>query len=625
MALSVLPHAFLLLVTIYSSSGYLRAFFATDEGLYYDEAIRILRGEVIYRDFFDFVTPGVFFFIAGIFGVLGTQIVTVRLVLFLLYAGEVCLTYMLARRVIRSPFAALLPPLLFIEIAKCRSWWVVDHHVLSHLMALLMAYFLVRYVETCRLWCLIASGAAAGLAVCTTQHLGVVLVGAGVSWVLIWMPLWHRHSALRPSVAFLGGALVPIGGMIGYLAAHGALADAYSCTVTWIFSTYRAYHSVPYFGYGYRELVAVISRLPSFWAVRQGIYLAAVGYLPPLVLAAASVHFGVRAVTNWRKDKRDSELTVYGIVLMVGIALFAQVVAGPNTYFIKQTSTLAFVFAVSYLVTGLKFPVRISRWVEVVRPPPEGPGVPEGLILRIQLRSFTDIAASYLPALRLGLERASGEATSKYTGVRVSLVRPKLASPLRGLRFIVAICILALAFLDVSDRLLGAHRNLALGRPRRIYIQTSLGPVWTTDAQFAEDIRTVNSYVQGSTDAGQKIFAYYWSPYLYCVTGRSNALRFSGTLPGYHNEQQNAEMVAAIQQHTPALIIEDQIVDQLTRWGDSRIDAYGRENLITEPISVAVRESYRPVLTLKNFAVHAPLAPPRSAAVSGILSSQVSR
>src|SRR5260370_34153395 len=70
-----------------------------DEGIVLCGAERILRGEVPYRDFFSFYTPGSFYLVALVFRIFGDSLVAARLSLAV--AGTVCslVTYLLARRV----------------------------------------------------------------------------------------------------------------------------------------------------------------------------------------------------------------------------------------------------------------------------------------------------------------------------------------------------------------------------------------------------------------------------------------------------------------------------------------------------------------------------------------------
>ena len=49
-----------------------------DEGIVLQGAQRILRGEVLYRDFFSFFTPGSYYFLALLFKVFGSSFLVAR-------------------------------------------------------------------------------------------------------------------------------------------------------------------------------------------------------------------------------------------------------------------------------------------------------------------------------------------------------------------------------------------------------------------------------------------------------------------------------------------------------------------------------------------------------------------
>src|ERR1700693_4180702 len=49
-----------------------------DEGIVFQGAQRILRGQVLYRDFFSFFTPGSYYFLALLFKVFGSSFLVVR-------------------------------------------------------------------------------------------------------------------------------------------------------------------------------------------------------------------------------------------------------------------------------------------------------------------------------------------------------------------------------------------------------------------------------------------------------------------------------------------------------------------------------------------------------------------
>src|SRR4051812_14185044 len=83
----------------------------SDEGIVLQGAVRILRGEMPYRDFFSFYTPGSYYLHALIFRLFGTSERTARSLLLVYAALFPFLTYMLARRV-NSRRASLLAALL---------------------------------------------------------------------------------------------------------------------------------------------------------------------------------------------------------------------------------------------------------------------------------------------------------------------------------------------------------------------------------------------------------------------------------------------------------------------------------------------------------------------------------
>src|SRR5437773_11733427 len=70
-----------------------------DEGIVLRGAERILAGQIPYRDFFSFYTPGSFYLLAGLFRIFGDSFAVARISLALV--GAICsvLTYVLARRV----------------------------------------------------------------------------------------------------------------------------------------------------------------------------------------------------------------------------------------------------------------------------------------------------------------------------------------------------------------------------------------------------------------------------------------------------------------------------------------------------------------------------------------------
>src|SRR2546426_5215005 len=83
-----------------------------DEGIILQGAQRILRGEVLYRDFFSFFTPGSYHLLAFLFKLFGSSILVARTALVFFGAAYSVTTYLLARRVCSRASAALVASLV---------------------------------------------------------------------------------------------------------------------------------------------------------------------------------------------------------------------------------------------------------------------------------------------------------------------------------------------------------------------------------------------------------------------------------------------------------------------------------------------------------------------------------
>jgi len=70
-----------------------------DEGIILQGAQRILDGQVLYRDFFSFFTPGSYYLVALLFRVFGDSYLVAHTALVFLGAAFSPITYLLARRV----------------------------------------------------------------------------------------------------------------------------------------------------------------------------------------------------------------------------------------------------------------------------------------------------------------------------------------------------------------------------------------------------------------------------------------------------------------------------------------------------------------------------------------------
>src|SRR4051794_24097620 len=80
-----------------------------DEGYFLDLAARVMRGELPYRDFDTYYTPGIFYLYAATFSVFGISISAARMVMIGVRVACALLLYRLARHITVPSFAVLAP------------------------------------------------------------------------------------------------------------------------------------------------------------------------------------------------------------------------------------------------------------------------------------------------------------------------------------------------------------------------------------------------------------------------------------------------------------------------------------------------------------------------------------
>src|SRR3989454_1461073 len=116
-----------------------------DEGIVLQGAQRILGGEVLYRDFFSFFTPGSYYFLALLFKIFGSSILVARTALVFFGGLFSVVNYLLARRVCSRGSALMVAGLVTVTTLPYR--FLVLHNWDSTLLACLALYCAVRLLE----------------------------------------------------------------------------------------------------------------------------------------------------------------------------------------------------------------------------------------------------------------------------------------------------------------------------------------------------------------------------------------------------------------------------------------------------------------------------------------------
>jgi 4-amino-4-deoxy-L-arabinose transferase-like glycosyltransferase len=180
-----------------------------DEGIVLRGAERILQGQVPYRDFFMFYTPGSVYVVAALFKIFGNSLAVARASIAVVGAGCSVIAYLLARRICSRAMALLGAGLTAFASVSYRP--IVLHNWYSTFFAFLAIYATIRLWESeTKGWALVA-GLLIAVTTLIEQSKGAGLCLGFVTGYLILL-IFAKHKLVDgAALAFLAlGFVVPL-------------------------------------------------------------------------------------------------------------------------------------------------------------------------------------------------------------------------------------------------------------------------------------------------------------------------------------------------------------------------------------------------------------------------------
>jgi hypothetical protein len=348
-----------------------------DEGLILHGATRLLRGEVIYRDFFEVVPPGGFLIVATWMTIVGADFGSTRVLAVGLIAAIAALTYasvVLAsgRRVLGVVLAAAW---------AVRAPFENNHHWLTTAasMAASVCVLLAFSESPTRRAAAFAAGLFAGIAVTVTQTRGALLCAAVLVVVL---------GARRRVASALAGMVVSPVAMVIYLALTGALRSAADDLIWFNAQRYVDVQYVPFATF-------------ATWADAVTVAVFPLAFLLTGIVVALKPHG-----TIWH-DPRGRAALAFAIIGLVGafprpdiahinftVPLACPLIAFCVTHIAHRLPRPAYL-AMNTLVIGLcviALAYATKRRVDVIIEPLETIATPSGVALRRPAPWTTDVA-----------------------------------------------------------------------------------------------------------------------------------------------------------------------------------------------------------------------------------------
>ena len=296
-----------------------------DEGIVLRGAERILSGELPYRDFFSFYTPGPFYIVAFVFRFFGDSFVIARLSIAV--AGAICsvVTYVLARRV-SSPAISLFCAILATTTGAAFRFLVL-HNAYSTLICCLTLYAALWYLEAHTPTSALIVGSLSSLTFLVEQSKGAGLcLGLALVFLISWRfeprPLFQNSALFALTIGFA----LPLVFTFAYFAAHHSLGVMLESWL-WPLQHYTRANRVPYGFQNWSESTrTLIFGTGPLWLRGLKIVTISPGLLIPVLPLIAIGVFLTSLARLWRGRESFAESKYYVLIGSVCLGLFASIV-----------------------------------------------------------------------------------------------------------------------------------------------------------------------------------------------------------------------------------------------------------------------------------------------------------
>ena len=265
-----------------------------DEGSTAAQALRILNGDLIYRDFFTVVTPGSYYTVAALFQIFGEQLMVLRWAALWSGLAIVAVTLAIGRQIASWPFAAAAALMTTVW-----GWFLITPNFYSlqaALFALVALFFSLRATADQPTRWIVLAGVMTGLTALVKQNVGAYLA------IGLLCSMWASrafdttldlHGRLRRSALFMAGISIPVIPVLLYLVASGAGPYLYESWVYYPLMKYPPRFALPFPAFypllPEHGVLTLGDALPALWSraipetARFELWVKFVLYLPVLV------------------------------------------------------------------------------------------------------------------------------------------------------------------------------------------------------------------------------------------------------------------------------------------------------------------------------------------------------
>lgn len=222
-----------------------------DEGIWLHAAKRMLGGQVLYRDFFEFHPPVGFLLITEWLKLFGSSLVSARSLMVLVTALTAWSTFTCCRIASGRTWLSACVTLVWV-VAGQGMWTQVNHHWFTTMFSMI-ALFGALSPER-RGGTAIAGVAASLAALVTTHRGGLVVISVFVGMVL--------DRQVRRLPMYVGAGLACAAVVLAYLVVEGTVVAAFEQVVLYAMNHYSGIQAVPFGSFASLQFLPVLAIYP---------------------------------------------------------------------------------------------------------------------------------------------------------------------------------------------------------------------------------------------------------------------------------------------------------------------------------------------------------------------------
>lgn len=222
-----------------------------DEGIWLHAAKRMLDGQALYRDFFEFHPPVGFLMITAWLKLFGTSLVSARSLMLLVTSVTAWCTFTCCRIASGRTWLSAVFTLMWV-VAGQGMWTQVNHHWFTTMFSMIALFGALSPEQ--RGATAIAGVAASLAALVTTHRGGLVVISAFVGMLL--------DRQVHRLAVYVGAGLTCAALVLGYLVAESTVVAAFEQVVLYAMNHYSGIQAVPFGSFASLQFLPVLAIYP---------------------------------------------------------------------------------------------------------------------------------------------------------------------------------------------------------------------------------------------------------------------------------------------------------------------------------------------------------------------------